>query len=485
MKIKIKIWLMTLIIFLFLTVNSNKGFSIVITGFSPTIGCPGDSIFITGIGFGIVTNKVFINNLPAPIIQWTDVAIDVLVPAGAVTGPIKVSNSIGETATTVSNLYIPDVGIVGFSPSQAMEGDTITIMGTGFCNIQGTGFINIGGQIASGIITWSDFMIEVAVPVGATNAPIIITNFCGSGASTSSNLIIGVPALVAVVVYSVNVISFNQIDIIWSDASFETSYTLFRHTANDTNGPIAKIQGFSSDITNYNDIGLLPGTTYYYWVKAYNMQGQSGFSAIVSNTTLWPPPPAKVTNIIATPFSKNRIDLTWTDVNNETSYTLFRSLNNDTNTASSIAGLLPNKANYIDKGLHPATTYYYWVRAYSFFGSSIFSDPASATTLAEGRGASFYMKRALFDVSKGEIPEFIYVLDENQLVTIKGRIINLTEGGAAYETPEKNINKGEFKLIWEEADSARNGVYLVEFLIKRLDQQRFKTVARERFIIIN
>lgn len=83
---------------------------------------------------------------------------------------------------------------------------------------------------------------------------------------------------------SVDAISTNEIDLRWSNVPRETSYTLFRSTSNNTNTAI-KIAGIPRNITNYNDTSLVSGTTYYYWLKAYNSAGKSQFSSVGSNTT--------------------------------------------------------------------------------------------------------------------------------------------------------------------------------------------------------
>ena len=79
-------------------------------------------------------------------------------------------------------------------------------------------------------------------------------------------------------------ISTEQINLIWNDLINETSYTLFRNTVNNTNNA-TNIVGFPVNVTNYNNTGLSPNTTYYYWLKAYNDIGSSEYSTVASNTT--------------------------------------------------------------------------------------------------------------------------------------------------------------------------------------------------------
>ena len=193
----------------------------------------------------------------------------------------------------------------------------------------------------------------------------------------------------------------------------------------------------------------------------------------------------KPTGLNIVSVSKKSIELKWNQIKNVSGYTLFRNTSDNANQAIAIAGFPANTANYIDTGLSPGTSYYYWVRAYNIYGLSEYSDTAFASTPSSGKPAKLKMKDAFFNISKGEMPEFSYMLNEDSPVAIKGRIVDLATGNIAYEAPETYMSSGEYTLIWEQAGRAGSGVYLIEFLIKRSNQLKFKTVARERFILAN
>ena len=70
----------------------------LITDFSPTSGHVGDFITITGSNFGSGTQVTFFNNQPATSVNvLTSTTLVARVPAGAVSGPIRVSNAAGFT----------------------------------------------------------------------------------------------------------------------------------------------------------------------------------------------------------------------------------------------------------------------------------------------------------------------------------------------------------------------------------------------------
>jgi hypothetical protein len=141
----------------------------------------------------------------------------------------------------------------------------------------------------------------------------------------------------------------NELTIIWENVANETTYTLFRHSANVTNSAVA-IMGFGTDITNHTDASLSQNTLYYYWVKAYNVSGESPFGNVGSQTTLGVPP-LQVTGVASATITSNSVTITWANVANETGYTLYRSLVNDTNSAATKFDQAADVTNFTDTGL--------------------------------------------------------------------------------------------------------------------------------------
>ena len=74
-----------------------------ISGFSPTSGKVGSNVVITGTNFGTGTKVFFSSNKQAtPVTVLSDTSVQVKVPAGAVTGPITVSNAGGSSTSSTS-----------------------------------------------------------------------------------------------------------------------------------------------------------------------------------------------------------------------------------------------------------------------------------------------------------------------------------------------------------------------------------------------
>lgn len=74
-----------------------------IDGFSPTHAKVGANVVITGTNFGAGTKVFFSSNKQAtPVTVISDTSIQVKVPAGAVTGPITVSNAGGSSTSSTS-----------------------------------------------------------------------------------------------------------------------------------------------------------------------------------------------------------------------------------------------------------------------------------------------------------------------------------------------------------------------------------------------
>ena len=141
--------------------------------------------------------------------------------------------------------------------------------------------------------------------------------------------------------HSAIVTSTTQIILTWSDLTNETSYTLYRSIENNINSA-AIIGNLTINITNYIDNSLSPGTKYYYWVRGFSNSLSTGYSAVISNTTK-PIPPVFYNSLTG----NTNILLYWNNIENETSYTLFRNAVNSTNGLTNIAGLLTDQTNSI------------------------------------------------------------------------------------------------------------------------------------------
>ncbi|HTG45953.1 MAG TPA: fibronectin type III domain-containing protein [Verrucomicrobiae bacterium] len=170
-------------------------------------------------------------------------------------------------------------------------------------------------------------------------------------------------------------ISESRIDLLWNDVANETTYEIERKLGSGNWGPLASV---GANVTSYSNSGLQPSTLYFYRIRALNAAGASALSPEVSTSTQAPPLQRPTTPaLLATALSHSRISLAWTDVTDESGYTLERMEGTEW---VSFPVLGPGSTAYIDENLRPATDYHYRIRAFNTAGSSDYSAPASATT---------------------------------------------------------------------------------------------------------
>ena len=80
--------------------------------------------------------------------------------------------------------------------------------------------------------------------------------------------------------------SASRINLVWKDNSTnEINFLVERSLDNVTFSLIAAV---TAGVTNYADIGLSPGATYYYRVRASNSGGNSAYTSVASATTFKP-----------------------------------------------------------------------------------------------------------------------------------------------------------------------------------------------------
>ncbi|MDZ7303603.1 MAG: fibronectin type III domain-containing protein [candidate division KSB1 bacterium] len=170
-------------------------------------------------------------------------------------------------------------------------------------------------------------------------------------------------------------ITNNQIDLAWTDNSTnETGFKIERKSESEAS--YTQIDTVAANVTSYQSTGLFGNINYSYRVRAYNANGNSGYSNEANATTLMKGP----ANLVATPVSSSQINLTWTDqTTNETGYSIERKTGTS-GTYAVIGTAGANATTYSDSGLSANTEYCYRVRATSATNVSVYSNEACATT---------------------------------------------------------------------------------------------------------
>ena len=171
-------------------------------------------------------------------------------------------------------------------------------------------------------------------------------------------------------------ISATQIDLVWNDVATETAYEIWRRSS--LNGTATKIADMGANVTSFENTGLTPGRTYFYYVIATNADGSSQASDTVRATTQ--PIPLAPSNLTATVASPTQINLSWTDnATNEKNYSIRRSPTTG-GPYVEVAQVAPNISTFMNVGLVSGTTYYYVVVAINGGTESTPSNEATAST---------------------------------------------------------------------------------------------------------
>ena len=172
-------------------------------------------------------------------------------------------------------------------------------------------------------------------------------------------------------------VSKNQIDLTWSDNSTaESGYLVEASLDGATNWFQVGSPGAGS--TSLTIMGTFaPATTYYYHVRAIAPANTSydSISIAVSTRTV----PASPVLTAVTAKSATSIALVWSDVADETSYRVDRSL--DSGSTWNVAGISgADVTNFTDANLQSEQSYTYRVVASNAFGDSAPSNARFATT---------------------------------------------------------------------------------------------------------
>ena len=186
------------------------------------------------------------------------------------------------------------------------------------------------------------------------------------------------------------------VHVTWRASAGATSYEVWRATSNSSSAA-ARVAG-SVTTPYYDDISAVEGTTYWYWVKASNSSGTSGFSASDSGHRAYEIPAAPTGVSASDGTSSAGVVVSWNAVAAAASYTVWRSATSLSADATQIASGITS-TTYTDTSAASDTDYWYWVRAVnkgggmsafsaSDKGSRLISKPSAPTGVSATDGYS-------------------------------------------------------------------------------------------------
>ena len=166
--------------------------------------------------------------------------------------------------------------------------------------------------------------------------------------------------------------------ISWNDVLGAAYYQLYRSSKNDFLTAIPLTNWITA--TTYHDANLVPGFTYYYWIKA------SAEPTVVSNTVmsdslfshaLLPPP-----NGVSYGIYADKINLIWKKVIGATHYQVYRSLTSEFANAITLTDWFTEN-EYTDYSVKSGASCYYWLKSSSINSNTIITSEISTKIIGE------------------------------------------------------------------------------------------------------
>lgn len=183
-------------------------------------------------------------------------------------------------------------------------------------------------------------------------------------------------------------VSEDQISLAWQapysnefDFAIPDYYAIYRSLTGNDFSSVPFIDKISSNATIYKDVGLTPGTKYYYKVAGISPGGEGENSDVASATT--PASVAAPTSFAAEAQSAHDIRLHW-DIDTSgliDGYDVYRRAYSES--SYFLLAHLGVVGEYVDTGLGPQTTYTYYVVAKKGVLVSSPSNTSGATTFSE------------------------------------------------------------------------------------------------------
>ena len=195
-----------------------------------------------------------------------------------------------------------------------------------------------------------------------------------AGTSAYSNIVSGrakaaIPAAPRVTIG--NSSASGKPQLTWAAVDGAAKYEIYRSTQQSTGFTLLG----TTTSTSYVNTGAAVGTTYYYKVRALNVDGAAGaYSSTVSGAAKAVAPAAPTVTMTYSDSGKPK--LTWSAVSGAASYRVYRS--ESRGTGYSLLGTTTS-TGYVNTGAAVGKTYYYRVKAVNSAGTSAYSNIVSGT----------------------------------------------------------------------------------------------------------
>mgnify|MGYP003230447415 FL=1 len=195
-----------------------------------------------------------------------------------------------------------------------------------------------------------------------------------AGTSAYSNIVSGrakaaIPAAPRVTIG--NSSASGKPQLTWAAVDGAAKYEIYRSTQQSTGFTLLG----TTTSTSYVNTGAAVGKTYYYKVRALNVDGAAGaYSSTVSGAAKAVAPAAPTVTMTYSDSGKPK--LTWSAVSGATSYRVYRS--ESRGTGYSLLGTTTS-TSYVNTGAAAGKTYYYRVKAVNSAGTSAYSNIVSGT----------------------------------------------------------------------------------------------------------
>jgi hypothetical protein len=164
-----------------------------ISSFTPSSGPFGQAVTVSGNGFPGITSAT-IDGFTAAFSSVTPNSVVLTAPEEAGTGPIVVTNGLGNATSMANYTIIPPPTITSYSPSVGPAGTVVTVNGTNLSNASAVTFVG-GATIKPSSVNATS--ATFVIPYGAQDGDFSITTPGGTASSPSPVTVIVVPTITA------------------------------------------------------------------------------------------------------------------------------------------------------------------------------------------------------------------------------------------------------------------------------------------------